>query len=72
MVTRAYKEDEMPETDEIELRLREAGRGFIESHDRTAVVIREAADLGMPAEAIADVSGLSPQTVAAFLRAPAG
>lgn len=60
----------MPETD-IERRLREAGRGFIESHDKTAIVIREAAGLGMPAEAIADVSGLSLQTVAAFLRAGA-
>ncbi len=60
----------MPETD-IERRLREAGRGFVESHDKAAVVIREAADLGIPVEAIADVSGLSPQTVAAFLRAGA-
>jgi hypothetical protein len=61
----------MPETDDIERRLREMGRGFIESHDRIAIVIREAADLGMPAEAIADVSGLSSQTVAAFLRSRA-
>lgn len=60
----------MPETD-IERRLREAGHGFIESHDKTAIVILEAADLGMPAEAIADLSGLSLQTVAAFLRARA-
>jgi hypothetical protein len=58
----------MPET-EVEQQLREAGAVFIEAHNRAALAIREAADAGMVAEGIAKVSGLSPETVAAFLRA---
>jgi hypothetical protein len=53
----------------FERRLREAGREFIEAHDRTAVVIQEAAEAGMPPDAISQASGLSSQTVSAFLRA---
>jgi hypothetical protein len=60
----------MPET-EIERRLRDAGAVFIEAHDGAALVIREAADAGMPTEAISHVSGLSHETVATFLRASA-
>jgi hypothetical protein len=58
----------VPDT-EIEQRLGEAGAVFIEAHDRAARVIREAADAGMPAEAISQLSGLSLETVAIFLRA---
>jgi len=58
----------MPDT-EIERRLREAGAAFIEAHERAARAIREAADAGMPDEAISHVSELSPETVRAFLRA---
>lgn len=58
----------MPEA-KVEQQLREAGAVFIEAHDRAALAIREAADAGMVAEEIAKVSGLSPETVAAFLRA---
>jgi hypothetical protein len=58
----------MPDT-EVERRLRESGAVFIEAHDEAADAIREAAEAGMPAEAISDVSGLSPETVRAFLRA---
>ncbi len=58
----------MADTD-IERRLREAGSEFIDSHRTAEAAIREAASVGMPAEAIAHVSGLSPETVAAFLRA---
>jgi hypothetical protein len=60
----------VPDT-EIEQRLREAGTVFIEAHDRAALAIREAADAGVPAEAISHISGLSHETVAAFLRASA-
>jgi hypothetical protein len=60
----------MPDV-EIERRLREAGAVFIEAHDRAALVIREAADAGMPADAISRVSGLSGETVAVFLRSGA-
>jgi hypothetical protein len=56
---------------EIERRLREAGGEFITSHRMTETAIRAAADAGMPAETIARVSGLSPETVGAFLRASA-
>lgn len=56
---------------EIERRLRDAGGEFIESHRKAAAAIHEAARVGMPREAIAEVSGLSPETVAAFLRAAA-
>ena len=58
----------MPET-EIERRLRVAGATFIESHDAAAEAIREARSAGMSAEEIAEVSGLSAETVTAFLRA---
>ena len=61
----------MPDT-EIERRLREAGAAFIEVHEQAARAIREAADAGMPAEAISHVSELSPETVRAFLRAGTG
>ena len=54
---------------DVERRLREAGREFIEAHDRTSVVIREAAELGMPPDAISQASELSPRTVSAFLQA---
>jgi hypothetical protein len=53
----------------IEIRLREAGREFIKAHDRTAGVIREAAEARMSPDAIAQASELSSQTVGAFLRA---
>jgi hypothetical protein len=53
---------------EIERRLRDAGAEFIESHRTTAGAIRDAADAGMSAGAISLVSGLSPETVSAFLR----
>jgi hypothetical protein len=54
---------------EIEGRLREAGREFIESHSATETVIREAASAGMLPQVISDISELSPDTVRAFLRA---
>jgi DNA-binding NarL/FixJ family response regulator len=54
--------------DQIEYRLRAAAPEFIESHQRTEAAIREAVSAGMTGEVIADVSGLSPETVAAFLR----
>jgi hypothetical protein len=60
----------VPDT-KIEQRLREAGAVFIEAHDRATLAIREAANSGMPAEAISHTSGLSHETVAAFLRASA-
>jgi hypothetical protein len=56
----------MPETD-ITRDLREAGSEFIESHQRAEAAIREAVSVGMPADAIAHVSGLSRPTVDAFL-----
>jgi hypothetical protein len=52
----------------IERGLREAAAEFIESHRRTEVAISEAASAGMTSEVIAHVSGLSPETVDAFLR----
>lgn len=58
----------MPES-EIERRLRVAGASFIESHEAAAEAIREARSAGMSAEDISGVSGLSAETVAAFLRA---
>ena len=58
----------MADTD-IERRLRQAGSEFIESHRHAETAISEAADVGMPPDAIAHVTGLSPETVAAFLRA---
>jgi hypothetical protein len=57
----------MADTD-IERRLREAGSEFIEAHRKAEVAIREASTAGMLPELIAHVSGLSPETVAAFLR----
>jgi hypothetical protein len=56
----------MPETD-IERRLREAGSEFIGSHQRAEAAIRDAVGVGMPADAISSVSGLSRPTVDAFL-----
>lgn len=56
------------EQSELERRLRETGSEFIESHQQAETAIREAARSGMPPEAIAHVSGLSPETVGAFLR----
>jgi hypothetical protein len=56
----------MVETD-IERSLREAGNEFIKSHRRTETAIREAVRVGLPAEAIVHVSGLSRPTVDAFL-----
>jgi hypothetical protein len=58
----------MADTD-IERRLREAGSEFVESHRHAEIAISEAAEVGMPPDAIANVTGLSPETVAAFLRA---
>jgi hypothetical protein len=58
----------MPDT-AIERRLCEAGRRFIDAHKDTEAAIREAADGGMTADAISHVSGLSGDTVSAFLRA---
>jgi hypothetical protein len=55
---------------DIERRLREAGREFIEVHRKAEVAISEAATAGMPPEPIARISGLSAETVAAFLRQP--
>jgi hypothetical protein len=57
----------MTETD-IEQRLLEAGGEFITAHDRAEVAIREALRVGMTAESISDASGLSPETVRAFLQ----
>jgi hypothetical protein len=57
----------MADTD-IERRLREAGSEFIEAHRKAEAAIREATAAGMPPESIAHVSGLSPETVAAFVR----
>jgi hypothetical protein len=52
----------------IERQLREVGAEFIEAHEEAAVVIRQAASAGMSAEAISQASGLSLETVCAFLR----
>jgi hypothetical protein len=57
----------MAETD-IEQRLHEAGGEFITAHDRAEAAIREALRAGMSAERISDASGLSPETVRAFLQ----
>lgn len=57
----------MAET-EIEQRLHEAGREFIAAHDRVETIVREALEAGMSAETLSDASGLSPETVRAFLR----
>lgn len=58
----------MPESD-VERRLRETGAEFIDAHEKAAEAIRQARDAGMPAQEITQVSGLSRETVAAFLRA---
>lgn len=52
----------------IEQELRKVGAEFIEAHEQAAVVIREAASAGMSAEVISQTSGLSLETVRAFLR----
>ncbi len=54
---------------DLQQRLRKLGREFIESHDRAGEAIREAARAGMAPDAISHLSGLSPETVAAFLQA---
>jgi len=53
---------------DVERRLRDAGSEFIESHKEASLAIAQAASAGLPRDAIAHVSGLSPETVAAFLR----
>lgn len=53
---------------DLGLRLREAGEAFARSHDSAADAIADAARRGMSAAAIAEHSGLSPQTVGVFLR----
>ena len=53
---------------EIERRLRQAGREFIDAHGNAETAISEAASAGMVPAAISDVSGLSPETVGIFLR----
>jgi hypothetical protein len=57
---------------DVERRLREMGGAFIEVHDDTANVIREAANSGMTPAEICSVSGLSRESVAAFLRSTIG
>jgi len=57
---------------EIEQRLRDVGGEFITAHDKAEAAIREAARVGMSAETISDASGLSTETVGAFLRAVNG
>jgi hypothetical protein len=61
----------MADTD-VEQRLRDAGGEFIAAHDKAEAAIREAAGVGISAETISDASGLSPETVRAFLRAVNG
>ena len=58
----------MPD-DEIEQRLRATGAVFIEAHEEAADAIGHARDAGMSPVAISELSGLSAETVAAFLRA---
>jgi hypothetical protein len=53
---------------DIEDRLRDTGAKFIEAHDEATAVIRKAAAIGMVPEAISQASGLSEETVRAFLR----
>jgi hypothetical protein len=57
----------MADTD-IEQRLHEAGSKFITAHDKAEVAIREAVRVGMSAATISEASGLSPETVRAFLQ----
>jgi hypothetical protein len=54
---------------ELERGLRQAGAEFISAHAAAAAAIEEAAAVGMSADAIARVSGLSPETVRIFLGA---
>lgn len=63
------EESTTPDLVKLSRRLREAGREFIKAHDRTAVVIQEAAEAGMSPDAISQASELSSETVSAFLRA---
>ncbi len=53
---------------DTERRLREAGSDFIKAHRQAEKAIRQAASERMPPETIGQLSGLSPETVAAFLR----
>jgi len=53
---------------DVERRLCEAGVAFIRAHDDAASAIRQAVRAGMTPEAVSRVSGLSAETVAAFLR----
>jgi hypothetical protein len=57
----------MADTD-VEQRLREAGGEFITAHDNAEAAIREAVRVGMSAESISDASGLSYETVRAFMQ----
>jgi len=57
---------------DIEQRLQEAGREFITAHGKAEAAIREAVRVGMSAEAISHASGLSAETVDAFLGAVNG
>lgn len=61
----------MADTD-IEQRLHQAGGEFIGAHDKAEAAIREAVGVGMSAETISEASGLSPETVQAFLHAVNG
>lgn len=58
----------MADTD-IQHRLRDAGGEFIRAHAKAEAAIREAVEAGISAEMISDASGLSPETVRAFVRA---
>jgi translation initiation factor 2B subunit (eIF-2B alpha/beta/delta family) len=51
-----------------EQRLRAAGEDFTRAHENAAEVMVEARSAGFTAEAIVLLSGLSRETVAAFLR----
>ncbi len=62
-------EQEKSATSDIERRLQDAGGEFIDSHRKASIAIGEAAKAGMDPDAIARVSGLSPETVRIFLRA---
>jgi len=53
---------------DVERHLRDAGGELIESHRKAEAAIGAAARAGMSPEAIGEVSGLSAETVAAFLR----
>ncbi len=55
--------------DELEQRLRATGAAFIEAHEKAADAIGDACEAGLSPEAICELSGLSAETVAAFLRA---